>query len=666
MLLLGATAAAGISSTAEVTRQQQDTALIGLLAQAPTSGGRIEALVARLADGDTAPAQVSDTRVDIAAETERLDQLAASLADAQASSGARSVDLHPLVADIAGLATAGRQAISPAADLRMGGPLREAIDHGHQQVSAESSEAVATVSRQAGERASAWSVRVILTLGGIGLLSVLVMTLLVGPFAAQQQRQRRRDQLLAESRTNHATYVAQLLDSLDVAVIAMNADGSKATVNAATRHLYGLPSDGVVTPDELEHSAVVRQPGGIGDLAWADQPLLRALRRPGQTAAAELAMRPRTEEDAGANAPRAGERRLRVRAKAVVNDAGEVLGAVATLQDLTSVLTRSQTLTRHAAQLAAINRATRAVLHEENPRHAVCREAFAVSGATFVALFEPDRHGDLVCTASIGTDTDGWRLRADGRSVVAAAYASAQTRIVANLSVHPGVDADLARRVTQLADSPEVGGAWIPVVAHGSCIAVLVVCLPTRQVDQLRDQLPTLEIVAGETAVAIERHNLMIRLATEADTDGLTGAHNRRAWESGLPKALQRSSQSGLPVTVVLLDLDHFKAFNDSHGHPTGDALLREVVQAWQARLRPGDLLARYGGEEFAVLLQECTIDDAHTVAESLRALMPRGQTCSAGAATWDGIESAGGLVERADRALYEAKRSGRNQLVVA
>jgi diguanylate cyclase (GGDEF)-like protein len=193
-----------------------------------------------------------------------------------------------------------------------------------------------------------------------------------------------------------------------------------------------------------------------------------------------------------------------------------------------------------------------------------------------------------------------------------------------------------------------------------------VVCLPTRQVDQLRDQLPTLEIVAGETAVAIERHNLMIRLATEADTDGLTGARNRRAWESGLPKALQRASQSGLPVTVVLLDLDHFKAFNDTFGHPTGDALLREVVQAWQARLRPGDLLARYGGEEFAVLLQECTIDDAHTVAESLRALMPRGQTCSAGAATWDGIESAGGLVERADRALYEAKRSGRNQLVVA
>jgi diguanylate cyclase len=139
----------------------------------------------------------------------------------------------------------------------------------------------------------------------------------------------------------------------------------------------------------------------------------------------------------------------------------------------------------------------------------------------------------------------------------------------------------------------------------------------------------------------------MLRLATEADTDGLTGAANRRAWESVLPKALQQAAQGALPVTVVLLDIDFFKGFNDAHGHPTGDALLREAVEAWQARLRPGDLLARYGGEEFAVLL-------------------PRDQTCSAGAAIWDGVESAGGLVERADRALYDAKRSGRNKLVVA
>jgi len=166
--------------------------------------------------------------------------------------------------------------------------------------------------------------------------------------------------------------------------------------------------------------------------------------------------------------------------------------------------------------------------------------------------------------------------------------------------------------------------------------------------------------------VAIERHNLMMRLALEADTDGLTGAANRRAWEAGLPRAVQHAAKGDLPLTVVLLDIDHFKDFNDAYGHPTGDALLREAVEAWQARLRPGDLLARYGGEEFAVLLPECSVEDAYGVAEDLRRLMPRGQTCSAGAATWDGVESVGGLVERADRALYDAKRSGRNKLVVS
>jgi hypothetical protein len=127
------------------------------------------------------------------------------------------------------------------------------------------------------------------------------------------------------------------------------------------------------------------------------------------------------------------------------------------------------------------------VLHEENPRHAVCREAYTVAGATFVALYEPDRHGDLACTASIGTDTEGWWPRADGCSIAADAYSSA--RIVTNLKDHPDGDPELAHRVAQLAGTQDIGGAWVPVVAHGSCIAVLVLCTPARQVEQLRDQL---------------------------------------------------------------------------------------------------------------------------------------------------------------------------------
>jgi diguanylate cyclase (GGDEF)-like protein len=114
-------------------------------------------------------------------------------------------------------------------------------------------------------------------------------------------------------------------------------------------------------------------------------------------------------------------------------------------------------------------------------------------------------------------------------------------------------------------------------------------------------------------------------------------------------------------VCVALLDLDHFKAYNDEHGHPAGDRLLEAASAAWESRLRKTDLLARYGGEEFAVLLPECQLDNAMEIAERLRTAQPEG-TCSIGVADWDGRQGEDELIARADRALYAAKAGGRNQ----
>jgi diguanylate cyclase (GGDEF)-like protein len=111
-----------------------------------------------------------------------------------------------------------------------------------------------------------------------------------------------------------------------------------------------------------------------------------------------------------------------------------------------------------------------------------------------------------------------------------------------------------------------------------------------------------------------------------------------------------------------MLDLDHFKRYNDARGHQTGDRLLKRVATYWCDELRPIDILARYGGEEFALALPACPLDEALLVVERLRAAVPDGQSCSAGIASWDGAESAADLLDRADRALYEAKRSGRDQ----
>jgi diguanylate cyclase (GGDEF)-like protein len=157
-----------------------------------------------------------------------------------------------------------------------------------------------------------------------------------------------------------------------------------------------------------------------------------------------------------------------------------------------------------------------------------------------------------------------------------------------------------------------------------------------------------------------------LELARVARTDALTGAPNRRAWDEQLALELARAARAGTPVAVALLDLDHFKAFNDRCGHQAGDRLLRETTAAWQAALREFDLLARYGGEEFGVILPGCGPGEAAEIVDRLRALTPDGETTSAGVAGWDGVETAEALVARTDRALYRAKRGGRDLTVVA
>jgi diguanylate cyclase (GGDEF)-like protein len=113
-----------------------------------------------------------------------------------------------------------------------------------------------------------------------------------------------------------------------------------------------------------------------------------------------------------------------------------------------------------------------------------------------------------------------------------------------------------------------------------------------------------------------------------------------------------------------MLDLDHFKAYNDSHGHLAGDRQLKTSAVNWQAQLRSSDVLARVGGEEFAILLKGCSIQDARARVEHLRRATPPGVTCSAGLVERQGGESGEALMERADAALYAAKRNGRDQLL--
>jgi diguanylate cyclase (GGDEF)-like protein/PAS domain S-box-containing protein len=163
-----------------------------------------------------------------------------------------------------------------------------------------------------------------------------------------------------------------------------------------------------------------------------------------------------------------------------------------------------------------------------------------------------------------------------------------------------------------------------------------------------------------------DREELLQRVEAMARTDALTGLPNRRAWDDELDRELARAKRQGHPLAVVMLDLDRFKDFNDANGHQGGDRLLAEIGGTWRTHLRVSDLVARYGGEEFAALLPACPPDEAIAAIERLRVAIPEGQTCSAGIAYWDGAESAEALIGRADAALYEAKRTGRDRVITA
>lgn len=150
-----------------------------------------------------------------------------------------------------------------------------------------------------------------------------------------------------------------------------------------------------------------------------------------------------------------------------------------------------------------------------------------------------------------------------------------------------------------------------------------------------------------------------------ATADPLTGLANRRHWVSEIQRLLAAAQRGGGPVCVAMLDLDHFKPFNDLHGHYAGDTLLRATADAWREELRTVDVLARMGGDEFALALPDCCVGRAMEVVERLREVTPNRHSFSAGLAAWGG-ESDEELMIRADMALYAAKSAGRARTVAA
>ena len=187
-------------------------------------------------------------------------------------------------------------------------------------------------------------------------------------------------------------------------------------------------------------------------------------------------------------------------------------------------------------------------------------------------------------------------------------------------------------------------------------------------------------IQIADASIAVKREGVLkshsVRLSKEATTDGLTGAYNRRFFDERFAAEFGRAQRQNIPLSLIMLDVDHFKLYNDNYGHPAGDKVLISVVKALKSQLnRPTDVVVRYGGEEFAVILPDSGAEGGRVIAEKLRVAvsnlhLPHSQskiadhvTVSVGVAAYQPGASgdATALLKTADAALYDAKHSGRN-----
>jgi diguanylate cyclase (GGDEF)-like protein len=218
----------------------------------------------------------------------------------------------------------------------------------------------------------------------------------------------------------------------------------------------------------------------------------------------------------------------------------------------------------------------------------------------------------------------------------------------------------------------------VPLVVQSELLGVLHLAAP-RGTNKLGERERELGVLAAEqTALGLANLRLREKLRGEAVRDPLTGLFNRRAMEETLERELRRAIRKSRPLSLMFVDLDHFKRLNDEHGHAAGDAALAAVGALLGRFFRVDDLVCRFGGEEFAVMLAESNAENARIRAEALREaiaslrIMDRGAqlpalSASIGVASCpDHAATIDGLVRAADSACYQAKRAGRNQVVVA
>ena len=325
---------------------------------------------------------------------------------------------------------------------------------------------------------------------------------------------------------------------------------------------------------------------------------------------------------------------------------------------------------RKAAQLEAINliaRQTTAVLEIDELLRKVCTfllQAFPVDHVAILLLEEEK----LVFRAHKGRLTpilkEGQTLL-DADGICKQAIRTASPVMVNDVTEAKGYIQGFAETGSELC---------IPLVSFGQVVGAL--CLECERQNAFDGgDVPALESVADICANAIQNAHYFERVRHMAYVDGLTGVFNRRYFEIRVQEEIERAKRYTGAMSLIMIDIDHFKRLNDEFGHLMGDDVLRQISTIFSQNLRKVDVACRYGGEEFAIIVPETTGEDAYYVAEKLRKAiqgavfpgLPRPVTISAGVASYPANgEGRDELIKAADEALYQAKQSGRNTVVAS